>query len=263
MFRRAVIVVNRSKSGALEFAQTFCKKIEAHFQNITIFDHYPISADYFNKCDLCITIGGDGTLLGVAPILAKQNIPVFVINHGSLGFLSTTDTQNAVDSIKEIQIGKFNISERMLLKASFLDHEALALNEFVIRGSNHSRTAKFVLECDNTQITHYVADGIIIATPTGSTAYNISAGGPIVHPKIDTILATPICPHTGHKTTLVLPSNSIIKIQNTIEELATYCDSNHIGNISNIQITAYKFKLKILQLLRYSFFDTLSRKLGF
>ncbi len=265
MFRAVAIVVNRSKSGALAFAQKFSQEISEYFSKITIFDRYPISADDLNGYDLCITVGGDGTLLGVAPLLSRLGLPVLAINHGSLGFLASTDAQNASKDIQKLYAEEFYISERKLLKANFDQHETIALNEIVVRNIDCARVAKFVLEHNDTLAANYTADGIIVASPTGSTAYNASAGGPILHPAVDAILATPICPHgtNGPRNTLLFPVNSRINIHGKSGKFSVYSDSNNVGDASNITISVAESCLKIIQFSRDPFLETLNRKLKF
>ncbi|MDE6432383.1 MAG: NAD(+)/NADH kinase [Opitutales bacterium] len=261
MFCAAAIVVNRSKHGALVFAQKLSEEVSKIFRKCSIFDRYPIQSDDLNGYDLCITVGGDGTLLGIAPTLAHKNIPVISINYGSLGFLSSTDTENALDCIKKVQAKQFYISERQLLKAVIGDREVVALNEFVVRNIDCARTVKLQLEYDDTAIAQYVADGLIIASPTGSTAYNSSANGPIVHPSVDALLATPICPHTGPRNTIIFPVHSTIIIRGKSGEFSVYADSNYVENASSITVTTTQSQLKIIQLYQDPFFNTLNKKL--
>lgn len=264
-----VIIVNRSKNGALKFVQKLSLELGERFQKVTILDHYPFTISELNGHELAITVGGDGTLLGAASLLAKQNIPVIAINHGSLGFLSSTDTENALDDIKKFQLGEFCFSTRRLIAAHVLPENhtiknipTTALNEIVVRSTDCTHAAKFSLMCNKNIIADYVADGLIIASSTGSTAYNLSAGGPVVHPNIDTILLTPICPHSGPRNTIILPADQSVTIKG-IENLAVYADSNYIGSTSMVNIKLAEERLKIIQFSENSFLEALNTKLKF
>lgn len=262
MFQKIAIVVNQSKDGAIEFAKSFAESIKHYVLKSTIFSNYPITDSIFNDHDLCVTVGGDGTLLGIVPLAIKYNIPIFTINHGSLGFLSITSTQSAVQSFIDIQNNNFKISERIVLETIIGDEKIISLNETVIRNKTCSRIIKLDVFCDNIYMTKYAADGLIIATTTGSTAYNLSAGGPIVDPKVSILMLTPICPHVGHSKTIILPAETTISIRNQNCEFAIYCDSNQSGYDSEVTMRVGKAKLKLITSQEYSFFKALHEKLG-
>ncbi len=263
MFHNIAVVVNKLKQGALSFAEKFSKKIKDIYNiDYTIFQNYPIESSELNNYDLCITLGGDGTLLGIASILAKHSIPVLTINHGSLGFLAATDTVHAINAINDVQSGNFLISERKLLEANVKNKIVIGLNEIVIRNIVCSRTAKFVLYINNQEVTRYVADGLIISSSTGSTAYNLSAGGPIISPTLDAIISTPICPHSGLRSSLIFSTDAQLSIHSSNNDpLAVYCDSNFVEKSAEITINISKNTLQLIKLKQNSFFDTLRMKL--
>lgn len=160
-----------------------------------------------NFGDFTIVIGGDGTLLKAARFYSQWNIPVLGINLGRLGFLSQLEGINEV--VDSVLNKKFFIEQRMMLASI----DKLALNDFVIKGCDPSRTSKFYLEINNHEVCDYIADGLIISTPTGSTAYGLSAGGPVVYPTMDAISIVPICPHTLNARPLVVPSTEKITVK--------------------------------------------------
>ncbi|MCM1073964.1 MAG: NAD(+)/NADH kinase, partial [Bacteroides sp.] len=156
--------------------------------------------------EISLVIGGDGTLLKAAKYYSEVNIPVLGINLGRLGFLSQTGSVR--DVVEAVINKKYFIEERMMLTAL----DKLALNDFVIKGCDPSRTSKFYLAINGKDVCDYIADGLIISTPTGSTAYGLSAGGPVVYPTADVISIVPICPHTLNARPIVVPAGETITV---------------------------------------------------
>lgn len=174
------------------------------------------SMEFFG--DFTIVIGGDGTLLKAARFYSEWHVPVLGINIGRLGFLSQHESvMNLIDAIVE---GKFYTEERMMLSSV----DKIALNDFVVKGCSSSRTSKFYLEINDNEVCDYIADGLIISTPTGSTAYGLSAGGPVIYPTMDAISIVPICPHTLNARPLVVPSGEKITIKTADKLLSVAID---------------------------------------
>lgn len=159
--------------------------------------------------DFVFVIGGDGTLLKAARFYSHDFTPVFGINLGRLGFLSQTTENGLSESIDKILKDEYKIEDRIMLIS---DSGALALNDFVIKGASTSRTSRFYLSINDKFVCDYLADGLIIATPTGSTAYGLSAGGPVLTPNMEALVIVPICPHTLTARPLVVPSSEKITI---------------------------------------------------
>ena len=176
--------------------------------------HYNVEYDIFSvdspkgEYDFVFVIGGDGTILKTARFYSKCKTPIFGINLGHLGFLSQASNINLKKAVREIVKNNYITEERMMLQSG----KYSALNDFVIKGETSSRAIPFSLEINNKFVCEYFADGIIISTPTGSTAYSMAAGGPVLAPDIEAITITPICPHTFAARPLVVSSNSEIKI---------------------------------------------------
>lgn len=162
------------------------------------------------KCgfDFAFIIGGDGTILRAARFFAGSKTAIFGVNLGRLGFLSQSSKEHLEDVVDKILEGKFRIEERIMLQ----NDDNLALNDFVIKGSSLARASKFTLKINGNPICDYLADGLIISTPTGSTAYGLSAGGPVVVPGLGVIVIVPICPHTLNARPLVIPDTDVISI---------------------------------------------------
>jgi NAD+ kinase len=168
--------------------------------------------------DLIVTLGGDGTMLAVARLLEGRGTPVFGINLGTLGYLAEFPAEEALEALSEVMLGHYRIARRTLIDWCVIRNQGIvgkgcALNDVVVNKATLAR----VIEIDCTVGSHYVttyrADGLIIATPTGSTAYNLSAGGPIIYPSVGAICIAPICPHTLTNRPLILPDKKKIKLE--------------------------------------------------
>lgn len=158
--------------------------------------------------DFVFVIGGDGTILKAARFYAKFQTPVFGVNLGRLGFLSQSSREELNHAVTKILQGKYIVEDRLMLACG----DFIALNDFVVKGSMSGRTARFSLKINNKTVCNYLADGIIISTPTGSTAYGLSAGGPVLVPSLKAFVIVPICPHTLTARPLVVPESEEITI---------------------------------------------------
>lgn len=166
--------------------------------------------------DLAIAIGGDGTMLHVARHLAEHDVPLIGVNQGRLGFLSDIPANSMLDEISKILDGEFDIEERFLLHAEIMRkgkiiHDAKAMNDVIVNKGELARLLEFETFEDGEFVNRMRADGVIVATPTGSTAYALSAGGPILHPNLSAMVVVPICPHTLSDRPIVVDSNSVIE----------------------------------------------------
>lgn len=142
--------------------------------------------------DFVFVIGGDGTILKAGRFYAKSKTPIFGINLGRLGFLSQSSQEEIDSSVQKILDGKFITEDRIMLQSG----DSIALNDFVVKGTYTGRTSRFSLKINDKFVCDYLADGIIVATPTGSTAYGLSAGGPVLAPSLKAFVIVPICAHT-------------------------------------------------------------------
>jgi NAD+ kinase len=221
-------------------------------------------------CDteLLMSIGGDGTFLEAITFIRNKGIPIIGINAGRLGFLANIGTNEVSQAIDNLIQKKYIIEERPLIKLSsqapLFDDFPYALNEFTIQKTGSSLIAINVL-IDNEYLTTYWSDGLIVSTPTGSTAYSLSLGGPLVTPASDIFIITPIAAHNLNVRPLVLPNNATLKITasgrtdlylTTLDSRSAKCD---IGN--EITLSKSDFKLKIVKLPDISFYSTLRNKL--
>ncbi len=158
--------------------------------------------------DFVITAGGDGTLLKAARLYPET--PIFGINLGRLGFLAQSKPDEIENAVKKLISGEYTIEKRMMLETKA--PKTTALNDIVIKGDSFSRTSRLDLSINGKRVCDYLADGLIISTPTGSTAYTLSAGGPVIYPAMDAVVIVPICPHTLTARPLVIPADEKIEI---------------------------------------------------
>lgn len=211
-----------------------------------------------NYGDFSFVIGGDGTLLKAAKFYSESKVPVFGINLGRLGFLSQTGVEGLQFVIDSLVDGHYSVEKRLMLESCGYQ----ALNDFVIKGCDSSRTSKFYLEIDGEAVCNYIADGIIISTPTGSTAYGLSAGGPILHPAIEAVTIVPICPHTLNVRPLVVPPDEVVTIKTGDKPLSLSvdgCDSSKC--FEKITICVAKERAMLAFLENENFYSVLRDKL--
>jgi len=183
------------------------------------------------QADLCVVVGGDGTLLAAARLMAEHQAPILAINHGGLGFLTEVTLDELYPALEHVLAGRFVIHDRMMMKASVRRGSAEvaiyhALNDVVINKGTLARIIELEASVDGHYVTRFRSDGLILATPTGSTAYNLSAGGPIIFPNMNAIVMTPICSHTLTNRPIVLPPEVYIEItlRSTIDEVYVTVD---------------------------------------
>lgn len=211
--------------------------------------------------DFVFVIGGDGTLLKAARFFAKEKTPVFGFNLGKLGFLAQSKVSELEKTVKKIIDSGFKTQDRLMLVSN---NDILALNDFVIRGTSATKTSRFCLSINDKFLCEYLADGLIISTPTGSTAYGLSAGGAILHPEVEAISIVPICPHTLNARPLIVPAGETIKVStcDINPNLTLISDGQGIfENITEIKIQKCDFKAKLAFLEENDFYSVLREKL--
>ncbi len=236
------------------------------------FKEFLVTDDLFLKeADLIIVLGGDGTFLRAARKAVLYDIPILGVDLGGLGFLSEISKEKVEEGIIRFVKGDYSIEERMMIKASIFEKDTLvsssvALNDVVLNKFRISRITKFITRVNGKNLTTYPADGLIISTPTGSTAYSLSAGGPIVEPLADVLVITPICAHTLYSRSLVIRGDREIEItlfEPEEDVLVTYDGqkSLKISYKNKIIIKKYEKKVKIVRFYGTHFFDVLREKL--
>ncbi|MGA2418894.1 MAG: NAD(+)/NADH kinase [Candidatus Acidiferrum sp.] len=220
---------------------------------------------------LLLVLGGDGTLLAAARVAALHGIPILPINMGSLGFLTSFTVEELYPALEDTLAGRYSVSERVMLQVDLerdgkLIETQRVLNEAVINKGTLARMIDVELRIDQDFVCRYRADGLIVATPTGSTAYSLSAGGPIVHPTVEAFVITPICPHTLTDRPVVVRDSSSIEMKllaNTESVFLTLDGQKGIVLQATdvVRIVRAKGILRLIQPLRKSYFEILRNKL--
>ncbi len=220
--------------------------------------------------DLVVVLGGDGTLLSVARELGRDS-PILGVNLGTLGFLTEVSRGELYPTLVEVLASRFEIDERALLLVRHLKKqgavsEFAVLNDVVVNKSALARIIRLNLRIDDRDVAVYRADGLIVSTPTGSTAYNLSAGGPIVHPSLRVAVITPICPHTLTLRPLVVPDSSTLEItlETPHEEVFLTLDGQEgtaLGFEDRVQVRVAPDRVRLVRAGRRTFYDGLRSKL--
>jgi NAD+ kinase len=228
-------------------------------------------ADVPERCDLAVVLGGDGTLLSAARAVGNRAIPLLAVNLGGLGFLTSISVQDLFPELERALAGDHQLTRRKMLRVSLKreNHviaEYQALNDVVIAKSTIARIVDLEAWAGDSFICAYKADGLIISTPTGSTAYSLSAGGPIVYPTVDAFCLTPICPHTLTNRPLIVPSRMPIRIVSRATDEDAYLTVD--GQVGNplaggdvVECATSDFDVLLIQPPDKTFFDVLRQKL--
>ena len=230
------------------------------------------SAEDFIKLDFLLALGGDGTMLSAARAVGNRNTPILGIHLGELGFLAEVTSNEMFDRLNMVESGNYGLQKRMVIKAEINNGEGpitfFALNDFVIdRGKSH-RMITLRLKSNERFVADYKADGLIIGTPTGSTAYSLSAGGPIIMPKLKAIVVVPISPHTLNLRPIVLPDDRILEISfpdDGVDEIAFAVDgqvNEYLDPQAKISIQKGPFDIQMIDFKDSNYFDILQRKMG-
>jgi NAD+ kinase len=249
------------------------EKLAAHFPardrkklKLKSFGH----KDNLSKVDFFISIGGDGTLLESVTYVGKSGVPILGINTGRMGFLATTHRNDVHQAIEDLLEGNFTIDQRILLRLSsnkeLFDNTPFALNDLTIMKKDSSSMITVHVHVDGELLNSYWADGIIVATPTGSTGYSLSCGGPLVYPKSDSFVITPVSPHNLTARPIVISDSSEISfsVEGRSKQFLISLDSRYETVDGNVQLKVKKekFAIKLVLLPGYHYFKTLRQKLN-
>ncbi len=223
--------------------------------------------EIWGRVNLAMVIGGDGTLLRVAPQCAKHSVPVVGINLGKVGFLTEVEEKDLEESINRVLSGDYITEKRMLLKVRINDGEKgfHALNDTVITKPDGIKLLDVDLYSGDELVYHYRADGLVVATPTGSTGYSISAGGPVVDPTMDLYIATPICAHMLSTRSAVLPATKEVVVGISADSAIVSTDGERKVTITpddRVRISKSKYTLDLIKLGNANFYETLIKKLS-
>ena len=223
------------------------------------------------ESDLLLVLGGDGTILATAREATPRGIPILPINMGSLGFLTSFTAEELYPALEAVLEGRTTVDERVLLQVERVHNDEVlthqwVLNEAVVHKGTLARMIELELYIDGSFVCRYRADGLIVATPTGSTAYSMSAGGPIVHPAVESILITPICPHTLSDRPVVVPDTSLIELRVADNSDSVFLTLDGQTGVpmavgDRVKIGRAAERLKLIQPPNKSYFEILRSKL--
>jgi len=216
------------------------------------------------KSDFLISIGGDGTLLGVVRKSFKYNLPVLGINLGTLGFLTDLKLEDLPCFIEDLLIDDYKIEPRMMIEAQIGDKKFIAFNDIVISRKNLSSMLEIKAKIDKKEFNTYYGDGLIVSTPSGSTAYNLSVGGPIVYPLTNAFIITPVAAHSLTQRPIVVPADFEIEFKTPSDEATVIVDGQDLYDLKQNEIVNIKISKKSAKMLyrtKRDFFKVLSEKL--
>lgn len=278
------IIPNTNKENVIEVVELLLSKLKGHdfistfsldFYELVksnhLFDNYEFLSnnDFFTKNDLIVSIGGDGTLLTTSFQAKDFDTPMLGINFGKLGFLAEYEIKNLDKLIYELENGEYEIEQRMTLCGECITEEKATLfatNDIVIDKGHWPKMIEITLKIDNKYVATFSADGIIIATPTGSTGYSLSVGGPIVNPVTKAITISPISPHTLTMRPLVISDNQKISItvKSEHENIHVSCDGQRVSNYKSPKefiIYSSNTQIKLIRTKSTSYYEILRNKL--
>jgi len=251
--------------------------LTVNYINYVNYVNYISEEELYKTCNLLIVLGGDGTILKIASKASVFGIPVIGVNLGRIGFMSEIEADE-INLLDNLFSGNYNIEKRMMVDVEIIKsggvkeldksnpiYAGSALNDAVITNGALSRLIEIDIVCDGTKITHYRADGVIFATPTGSTAYSMSAGGPVIDPNIECVCVTPICPHSFISRPLIFSHDSVLEANNKNVNADVYLTIDGQINIKldendTVRIKKSKFYAKLISVKNHSFFDVIRGK---
>ena len=223
-----------------------------------------------NEADLLLVLGGDGTMLGAARLVEERSIPILGVNVGGLGFLTETTVPHLYSSLTQVLAGEYVLDKRLMLNVNILRQQefvtsATVLNDVVVSKGHLARMISTKVWIDGTFMTNLRGDGLIIASPTGSTAYSLSASGPILDPSLEVLIINPICPHTLSHRPFLVPSHVSVKIALTSQAKAMGTFDGQLGVEMNpgdiVEVSASDHRAHLIRFPDRSYYDVLRNKL--
>lgn len=269
---RFYIVTNEEKDPNYENTRRIREYIEARGKHCRAACDGPVDAD--TQC--IIVLGGDGTLIHAARDYVDAGIPLLGVNLGTLGYLTSLEKDEVYKGLDCLMAGQFTVEPRMMLYGSVYKHgqatiSDLALNDIIVTRSGFSRLVETKLYINDMVVDNYAGDGVIVSTPTGSTGYNLSAGGPIVQPQSELMIITPICPHSLTARSIVVSANDTVRIEigrrrksQQEEALVTY-DGQTVVDLESsdsIEIRRASAQVQLVKVSSRSFYEILRSKIG-
>ena len=276
--KKIALITNLTRDKDLEHtrnvAKSLCEFGAQIFSNIKGIENttYAEIEDAFKNADMAVVLGGDGTLIRASKYAIKYDVPILGYNIGNLGFLVELE-KGEKDELSKIFTDEYEIENRIMLHVSVSRNgeeifKSTALNDVAVSRGVISKMTHLKLSVDNKYVSDYYADGIVIATPTGSTAYSLSAGGPVVAPNLDVMIITPICAHTVTSRPMVISDKSTVDISVDIyhsEDVVVMCDGERGIELKSSDVVTVTKEERCAKLIRFgkrSFFDVLHQKLS-
>lgn len=280
-FQRIGLVGNADKAACAETVRAaarlisrtgrkvFCDAVTAKIAKLKC-EIRPDAEALAKEVDLLLVFGGDGTMLHAARQIAGSRTPILGVNIGNLGFLTATSSDELANALKLVWAGKFNYESRALIEAGGICHgsrlSAIALNDMVVTRGAVSRLISLDVSVNGELITRYRCDGLIVSSPTGSTAYSLAAGGAIVLPTADVFAITPICPHALSNRSLILPLSATIRVKaiNAAPAAFLNADGQIVGELDagdEITIRRSRHSVRLIRLEHGTFLEAMRRKL--
>lgn len=268
VFRVVSLLIGRMKNMGMDF---FLSKSLAEFKDLL---NFPLPDELFKddleiakSSDIIISIGGDGTVLNVAYLAREFDTPIAGLNLGKLGFLAEYEINSIDRFLNEIKNGEYKIGERVALEGNCIngDCDLYALNDIVIDKGIYPKMLELTIKADDDYVSTFSADGLVIATPTGSTGYSLSAGGPIISPKSDVIILAPVAPHSLTMRPLVLSGKQTLQVSvnEHPEKVRISCDGQRVHNMDvplTVEIIRSKGSLKLVHTKSINYFEILRKK---
>ncbi len=271
IFKRAALITNLERDESEKCSEKIKEKLKSHGCKVVC--HYLNDPPFSHDADIYIVVGGDGSMLRAARDASPNGIPIIGVNKGHLGYMTELE-EDEISLIDKLFEGGYSIDERMMISAEVIrDGEVVygkssALNDIVISNGALSRMVDLELSCNGALVGHYRADGLICSTPTGSTAYSLSAGGPVIDPTLDCVCVTTVSPHSLRVRPLIFSPESVLEIRrrrNTGGELYLTVDGSenfHLESEDMVRVTKSKMTTKLIRIKEYGFFDILANKMS-
>ena len=265
--RSLAFVVNDDKAGAPGLARELMDLAREEGVKVRSTTRFPLPRAFLKGADACCVIGGDGTLLGVAREAAIAKVPIIGVNRGTLGFLTTYSADEARQQFTTILRGDYQVDTRSMLQCTVPSGASdLALNDVLVKAASKSPLMRLEVRAGNELVTEYLCDGLIFSTATGSTAYNLSAGGPIIHPNAGVIAMTPICPHTLSNRSIIFREDVQITVHNRSPDEPVLVSFDGQRNVlvrgdGAVKISVSRTRLPLAQKPGYGHFAVVRAKL--
>jgi NAD+ kinase len=241
--------------------------------NIKIYkDSIGLEEEGSASLDVVIVLGGDGTILSTARKLAEYSVPILGINIGHLGFLTECEYSQSIKAIKSLFSGKYKVEERTMLSCNFeqngITNSYNALNEVVLSKGTLVKIIKYNVYINGDFYVTFVSDGVIVSTATGSTAYSMACGGPLIYPTLDLLSISPICPHSMNMRTMVLDSKTRIDVDLSMNDENVFLTLDgqewiELDKVDNVSISASEYKCRLVRLEGTNYFEVLRKKITY